>query len=210
MVHTRYPIPAVRRHRVLSTINKSRFITTLAHAPSVEETKHFIREIQSDYREATHNCWAFVAGPPGDTARIGCSDDGEPQNTAGKPMLQTLLYCGVGEIAAVVTRYFGGTKLGTGGLVRAYSGMVKLGLDSLPLAEKIEKIRLRVLAEYGFIDRLKAILPDYETRIMFETYAAEAEFVLELPVENQPGLKQALAEISGGRMLVEPEGRPET
>ena len=125
-------------------------------------------------------------------------------------MLQTLLYSGVGEIAAVVTRYFGGTKLGTGGLVRAYSGMVLLGLDSLPLAEKIEKIRLRVLTEYGFIDRLKAILPDYETKIMLETYAAEAEFVLELPVENQAGLKQALAEISGGRMLVEPEGRPET
>ncbi len=125
-------------------------------------------------------------------------------------MLQVLLYSGVGEITAVVTRYFGGTKLGTGGLVRAYSGMVKLGLESLSLAEKIETIRFRVLAEYGLIDRLKATLADYDATITAETYAAEAEFILELPVENQHGLKQALAEISGGRLLVEPEGQSKT
>lgn len=210
MAHTRYPIPGVHRHRVQSTISKSRFITTMAHAPTLEEAKRFIQDVQSSYRDATHNCWAFVAGPPGDTSRVGCSDDGEPRNTAGKPMLQALLYSGVGEIAAVVTRYFGGTKLGSGGLVRAYSGMVKLGLESLPLAEKIEKIRFRVLVEYGLIDRLQAILPDHDTKITAEAYATEAEFVLELPIENEQGLKQALAGISGGTLLVEPEGQPET
>lgn len=124
-------------------------------------------------------------------------------------MLKTLFHSGVGEIAAVVSRYFGERKLGTGGLVRAYTDMVKLGLESLPLAEKIEKTRLRVLIGYERIDRLKAILAEHETRIATETYAADAEFVLELPIENQERLCQALTEISGGTLLLETRKQPD-
>src|SRR4051812_21661975 len=121
MTRERYPIPAAR-HRAELTIERSRFICTIAHAAEPDDAHAFIREMNAEFGDATHNCWAFVAGPPGDTNRIGMSDDGEPHGTAGRPMLTVLTHSGVGDIVAVVTRYYGGTKLGTGGLVKAYGG----------------------------------------------------------------------------------------
>ena len=100
-------------HRAEETIHRSRFIVTIARVTSPEEAKAFIEEVRTEHAQATHNCWAFVAGSPGSTAHVGASDDGEPKGTAGRPMLTVLLHCGVGEIAAVVTRYFGGILLGT-------------------------------------------------------------------------------------------------
>ncbi|NLG62975.1 MAG: hypothetical protein GX539_12100, partial [Candidatus Cloacimonetes bacterium] len=100
-------------------VQRSRFIATLAHAPDVESARAFIEEVRAEFPDATHNCWAFVAGPPGSTSHVGFSDAGEPHGTAGRPMLDVLLHSGIGEVAAVVTRYFGGVKLGKGGLVRA-------------------------------------------------------------------------------------------
>ena len=115
-----YKIPATL-HRTEEKIKRSRFIATVAHASTEKDVKTFISMIKKEFPDATHNCWAYVAGPPGDTARVGMSDDGEPHGTAGKPILTVLLHSEIGEIVAVVTRYFGGTKLGKGGLVRAYS-----------------------------------------------------------------------------------------
>ena len=132
----RYPIPA-NRTRVEEVILRSRFITTAAPAGTSEAARAFIASIRAEFPDATHHCYAFVAGPPGSTAQIGMSDDGEPGGTAGRPMLAVLLGSGIGDIAVVVTRYYGGTKLGTGGLVRAYSGGVKAVLDALPVCEKI-------------------------------------------------------------------------
>lgn len=123
----RYNVPnlaAGEIHRAEETIHRSRFIVTMARVSSPEEAKAFIDSIRAEHDQATHNCWAYVAGEPGSTAQIGASDDGEPKGTAGRPMLTVLLHCGVGEIAAVVTRYFGGILLGTGGLVRAYQGLL--------------------------------------------------------------------------------------
>ena len=120
-----YPVPDLalgQFHRVEQTIKRSRFICTAAHVTSPEEAKAFIDQIREEFSDARHNCWAFAAGAPGATAQVGMSDDGEPHGTAGRPMLTVLLHCGVGEIAVVVTRYFGGILLGTGGLIRAYQG----------------------------------------------------------------------------------------
>ena len=114
-------------HRAEETVRRSRFIVTMARVSSPEEAKAFIDRIREEHAGATHNCWAYNAGAPGDTAQVGASDDGEPKGTAGRPMLTALLHSDVGEVAAVVTRYFGGILLGTGGLVRAYQGSVKLG-----------------------------------------------------------------------------------
>ncbi len=205
MSQTRYPIPGIQKHRITETITKSRFITTVGHAPSQGKAKVFIEDLRSEFPDATHNCWAFAAGPPGDTAKIGCSDDGEPHNTAGRPMLQTLLHSHVGEIVAVVTRYFGGVKLGTGGLVRAYAHMVKHSLKSLPLAERIEKTRFKIIIEYACIDPFKQLLPEHEAVIVAETYAADAAFVLELPAEQKQGMISALQDITQGALLLEPE-----
>ncbi|MGD9326788.1 MAG: YigZ family protein, partial [Desulfobacterales bacterium] len=105
-----YKIPA-KLYRTEETIKRSRFIATVARAFTEEDAKAFISIIKNEFPDATHNCWAYVAGPPGDTARIGMSDDGEPHGTAGKPILTALLHSEIGEIVAVVTRYFGGTKL---------------------------------------------------------------------------------------------------
>ncbi|NCW45442.1 MAG: YigZ family protein, partial [Gemmatimonadaceae bacterium] len=111
----RYQVPR-ERHRVEQVIDRSRFICTVERVQSVEEAQAFVRAMNAEFADATHNCWAYVVGAPGSTDRIGMSDDGEPHGTAGRPMLTVLQHCGVGEIAAVVTRYYGGTKLGTGGL----------------------------------------------------------------------------------------------
>ena len=129
-------------HRCEEIVRRSRFIVSLAHTPTPEAAKSFIERIKQEFPDATHNCWAYAAGAPGQTSKVGYSDDGEPHGTAGRPMLTMLLHGGVGELSAVVPRYFGGIKLGTGGLVRAYQGMVKLGLETLPTRE-------HMIAYYG-------------------------------------------------------------
>ena len=113
----RYPIPRPvwpDCHETTLLVKRSRFLTHAARAGSPAEAKAFIEAVSLKHADATHNCWAYVAGPPGSTARIGCSDDGEPHGTAGRPMLQVLLHSGIGDVACVATRWFGGIKLGTG------------------------------------------------------------------------------------------------
>src|SRR5215218_4549293 len=150
MSTSRYPIPA-DVYRARDEIDRSRFITTIAPAPTVEAAEAFIRSMRDEFPDATHNCWAYVVGPPGSTSRVGMSDAGEPHGTAGRPMLTVLLHGGLGDVAAVVTRYFGGVKLGTGGLVRAYGGALQHALADLPRAERVTWALLRVRADYSAV-----------------------------------------------------------
>lgn len=199
---TRYLIPAAT-HRVEDSIKRSRFIATAANAPDSEAAKAFIAEVKEEFPDATHNCWAFAAGPPADTAHVGMSDDGEPHGTAGKPMLSTLLHGDVGEIAVVVTRYFGGTKLGTGGLVRAYSSMVNLVLDSLPTREQVDTVTVIATIPYQAVTLFKRMLPDHEVEILEEIFTDQAAFELKLPEERLPGFAGQLIELTDGRGRVE-------
>src|SRR5471030_2975861 len=160
----RYPVPAAR-HRVEQSIERSRFLCTIQRAGTSEHAHAFIKELNAEFPDATHNCWAFVAGAPGDTNHIGMSDDGEPHGTAGRPMLTVLLHSGVGEIAAVVTRYYGGTKLGTGGLVKAYGGTVQLALEALPLAERVDYVDLAVTFGYPSITVVQQLLLTHQTQV---------------------------------------------
>lgn len=205
-IPARYPVPA-RNHRVEEVIRKSRFITTLAHAPEPESAHGFVTRIREEFPDATHNCWAFVAGPPGSTAAIGMSDDGEPHGTAGRPMLNALLHGGVGEIVAVSTRYFGGTKLGTGGLSRAYSGGVRLALESLPTREKVERTSVRIRVDYEFVDALKRLLDEAEALVREEAYEAQVTFLVSVPVGALDGLEGSLAGMTRGRGMIERLGR---
>ena len=107
-----YPVPAAGTHRSEETIGKSRFVASIGRAGSPGEAKAFIEAVRAELPSATHHCWAYNAGPPGDTAHVGLSDAGEPRGSAGRPILDVLSNSGVGEITAVVTRYFGGVKLG--------------------------------------------------------------------------------------------------
>ena len=199
--YMRYPIPA-GRSRVEEIILRSRFITTAGPASSNEEARAFIAGVRSEFADATHNAYAFVAGPPGSNGQIGMSDDGEPGGTAGRPMLAVLLGCGVGDIVVVVTRYFGGTLLGTGGLVRAYSGGVKTVLATLPVTEKIARRRLVAAGAYHWITPVARLLPDYEARILDQSYAADVTWEIEAPEEQAAPLAAALVELSHGEIEV--------
>ena len=209
MPDDRYPVPA-DRHRVTQEIERSRFITTVAPAATLEEARAFIDEVRAEFPDANHNCWAYVVGPPGSTAAIGMSDDGEPHGTAGRPMLTALLHSGVGDIAAVVTRYFGGIKLGKGGLVRAYTGSVQQALETLPTRERVETATLEVVLEYAALTPVQQVLEEHEAEIVAEDYAADVTLTVELPESRLAGFRAAVLDITRGRAAIEPhEHEPE-
>ena len=126
----------------------------------------------------------------------------EPHGTAGRPMLTMLLHGGVGELSAVVTRYFGGIKLGTGGLVRAYQGMVKLGLETLPTREHMIPARVEVVLDYPHITVFRRLLPDYRATVASENFGVDATYELLLPDQNIPALETALTELTDGAVLI--------
>lgn len=199
---SRYQIPA-QTHRTEEVIDRSRFITTIGHTPTVEEARAFIATVSAEFADASHNCWAYVVGPPGSTAQIGMSDDGEPHGTAGRPMLTVLLHSNVGDVCAVVTRYFGGTLLGKGGLVKAYSGGVQLALQSLPVIERVPKQALLVVVDYSAVTPLKRLLADYEVETLNEEFAADVTLSLRLPEERVQKFSTAVIELTNGQALLE-------
>ena len=135
MTHDEYDVPA-DEYIAEITIQKSRFISTIKRVQSLDEMRSFYEKIQKAHPKANHNCWAAVSGAPTDSGGYGCSDDGEPSGTAGKPILKVLQYSGLGQVGLIVTRYFGGIKLGTGGLVRAYTEAAQAAVEGVPHIRK--------------------------------------------------------------------------
>jgi uncharacterized YigZ family protein len=205
---TRYPIPAARI-RVDETISRSRFITTVSAAETPEQVRGFVAEIRAEFPDATHHCYAYVAGPPGSTAQVGMSDDGEPAGTAGRPMLAVLLGSGVGDIAVVITRFFGGTKLGTAGLVRAYGGGVKAVLAQLPLREKVTFRALELTAAYHWISALDRLFPSYEAQVGERTFDADVTWHITVPEERLNSLVAAVVELSRGEIRIAAQDPPQ-
>lgn len=143
----RYPVPDLppgSRHASEIEVEKSRFITWLNHAPDIAAFDTLLAAARHEHPAATHHCSAFIAGPPGEQNAIGFSDDGEPGGTAGRPMYQVLDGSGIGQVGCVVIRYFGGTKLGTGGLARAYAQAVANALGTLPQRQQVERDILKL------------------------------------------------------------------
>jgi len=202
MPHDRYPIPA-RTERTEEEIKRSRFITTLAYTPTVEAARALITDIRTEFADATHNCWAYVIGPPGSTSQIGMSDDGEPHGSAGRPMLTVLLHAGVGDITAVVTRYFGGTLLGVGGLVRAYSGGVQLALATLPTVVRVPTALLEVILDYTAVTPFQRLAPAFEAVVVSQEFGLDASYRVKLPLDQVAGFSSAIAEMTNGQALVE-------
>lgn len=198
----RYPLPAAQV-QVEDEIQRSRFITTLAPADSVAAAKGFIAGIAAERAGATHNCFAYLVGPPGTSARIGMSDDGEPHGTAGRPMLNILLHCDAGDLAVVVTRYFGGIKLGKGGLVRAYSGGVQHALREVVLVERIIWRQVSLIFDYNLLEPLKRLYPDYEVEILTEEFTASIQHLVRLPVERLDEFRAAVGDRTGGRIEID-------
>ena len=181
-------------------IKKSRFITRLTHTPSMEEAKAFVNQIKSEFSDARHNCWAFVAGAPSDSMQYGFSDDGEPSGTAGKPMLNQLAGSGVGEITAVITRYSGGIKLGTGGLVKAYGGGVKQALLELQTVQKVPVACLQLRVPFEQVNLVEYVAKEQGGTIRDRVYSEVVCCKLEVPAQLAQLSKDRLIELSKGKI----------
>ena len=193
-----YPVPAAI-HRVDEKIRRSHFITTVGPAASVEDARAFIKDVRAEFETANHNCWAYVVGPPGSSGHAGMSDDGEPHGTAGRPMLTVLLHSELGDIVAVVTRFWGGVKLGKGGLVRAYSGGVKFALEALPRVEKMPMSELEVIIGYSEVTLFQRMLPEFEAEILTPTYTDIVHYVLRMPTKRVEQFSVRLADLTNGQ-----------
>ena len=202
---TRYPIPA-GTHRVEVEVRRSRFITTIGPAASAAEAADVVRRVSEEFPDATHHCWAYVAGPPGSTSRVGMSDAGEPHGTAGRPMLTALLHGGVGDVVAVVTRYYGGTKLGTGGLVRAYAGGVQQALATLRRTERVDAVVLRLTVGYPRVVGAQQLFPAFDVQVLAEDYQADVTFRLRVPLDAVDRFRASLMDATRGEArLSEPD-----
>ncbi|MCD8039654.1 MAG: YigZ family protein [Lachnospiraceae bacterium] len=180
---------------------KSRFIATVRPVSNEEEAAAFIDEMKKRYYDARHNCSAFVIGSRAELTRS--SDDGEPSGTAGRPMLEVLLGSGIRNIAVVVTRYFGGTLLGTGGLVRAYSGVVKQALEGCETVRQHFGVRLQIRANYNDIGKIQYLLASRDIQAENSVYAADVELTVMVPVEEYDGVCREITESTCARAALE-------
>jgi uncharacterized YigZ family protein len=194
----RYPIPA-QETRAEIRVSNSRFIATAAPVFSVQEAKAFVARIEEEFADATHNVPAYLIGH-GASVIAHCHDDGEPSGTAGRPMLAVLRGSGLGDVAVVVTRYFGGTKLGTGGLVRAYGDAVRAVLDVLPRAEKVPTHTVLIATPYPLFERVRLAIEAHHGRILHEEFGADVAIRAQFPVEHFPAFQSALQELSRGAL----------
>ena len=177
---------------------KSRFIATVRKCDSEEEAVAFIEEMKKKYWDARHNCSAFVIGSRAEHTR--CSDDGEPSGTAGRPMLEVLLGEEVRNVAVVVTRYFGGVLLGTGGLVRAYTQAVKEGLSHCVFGCMRYGQELEIVADYNSIGKIQYVLADREIVLVESLYTDVVTVRLLVPVSATDGLEKELTEATNGKV----------
>lgn len=191
-------IPA-REHRAEITIVNSRFIITIAPALSVEEARALIARVKTEFADATHNVPAFIIGH-GKSIVEHCHDDGEPAGTAGRPALAVLRGSGLGDIVAVVTRYFGGTKLGKGGLVRAYGDAVRAGLESLPLAEKIATQTLMIHLPYNWFDQIRRLIENHNGHLLGEDFAGDVTISARFREVDVSNFQTALIQLSHGSL----------
>ena len=164
-------------------IVNSRFIASLSPVESAEEARGFIVRIREEFPDATHNVPAFIIGGGNSTTEY-CSDDGEPSGTSGRPLLAVLKGSGMGNIAVVVTRYFGGTLLGTGGLVRAYTAAGRLVVERVRRAAMVEMGRFEVDLPYALFDRFRIVSAESEADIVGESFAEVVHLAVEVPLER--------------------------
>ena len=190
-------IPAARTRASIRASN-SRFVATAGPAASVEAARAFIAEIRAEMPDATHHVYAYIIGH-GATTTLGMSDDGEPSGTAGRPALAVLRGSGLGDAVLVVTRYFGGTLLGTGGLVRAYGDAARAVLAALPRAEKVERRELAVTLPYAAYEPARRLVAAHAGSILGEDFAADVTLRVLLPAAQATAFAVALGEATAGR-----------
>lgn len=184
-------------------IKRSRFITRVGHVVGKEAARQFIEQCRTDMPDATHHCWAMVAGVPDDIWLQDQSDDGEPKGTAGKPILNVLQHSGLGHVVVVVTRFFGGIKLGAGGLVRAYSQSATQALSALEVTESFVRQRVRAELSYGLLDTLEHWLRGTDILIEDRQFDASVHMTLLVPLQEMTVLQDKLQELGAGRIITD-------
>ncbi len=194
-------IPA-SEHRSEISVANSRFLTSIAPAFTADEARAFILRIREEFEDASHNVPAFIIGH-GRSVVEHCGDDGEPSGTAGRPALAVLRGSGIGDIVAVVSRYFGGTKLGKGGLVRAYGDAVKDALSGLPLAQKTATHTLRVTMPYSFFERARVLVESFGGVILDESFTSDVTITARLSQKKASEFREDLQELSHGSLQAE-------
>lgn len=177
---------------------KSRFIAHVYAVNNEEEASAYIEAVRKKYWDARHNCYAFVIGQNGEISR--CSDDGEPSGTAGKPILEVISGMGVYNCLVIVTRYFGGTLLGTGGLVRAYTKSAKDALENSTMARIIEGEQYTVVVDYSFVTKIQRIAEEIKGIITNTEYAANVTFTIQIEKNND--LEKRVIEGTNGKATV--------
>jgi len=196
-----YQVPLNEVRREHAAFN-SRFIATLAAAFSVEEARAFVSRIRKEFSDATHNVPAYVIGG-GNTVLEYSSDDGEPAGTAGRPALTVLRGSGLGDAVLVVTRYFGGTLLGAGGLVRAYTEAAQLAVNAVRRGQRVT-VNLALLAiPYHLLERVRLLSARHRGEILDEDFAADITLTLQFPVSEFDGFQLGLRELSAGKLQAE-------
>lgn len=196
-----YSIPA-SRHRIELVIQRSRFIASADYTPTVAGARAFVDEMRREFGDATHNVYAFAVGY-GASVTHGMSDDGEPAGTAGRPALAVVQGSGLGDVCVVITRYFGGTKLGTGGLVKAYTEATRLVLEEIPRTIKAEKKTVRLTIPYHFFEPCKRLVETFGGAIDAEEFGPEVTLTATFVVDQLEGFSEALAEATSGQVTPE-------
>jgi uncharacterized YigZ family protein len=197
-VASNYLVPTGTQ-RAETTVANSRFIATVGKVESIEDTKAFLSQIRAEMLDASHHVYAFRIGY-GNSTIEGMSDDGEPTGTAGPPVLSVVRGSKVGDVIIVVTRYFGGTKLGTGGLVRAYTEAAHIAFNNLQTEEKIEKVLLGIEAPYSFYEQIKRMVDAHHGEIQEETFEASVTILGEFPKVDVEAFSEALRDLTAGRV----------
>lgn len=180
---------------------KSRFIASVAPVESEQEAVAFIESVRKKYYDARHNCPAFIIGKNRELKR--CSDDGEPSGTAGKPILEVLMGAELTNTAIVVTRYFGGTLLGTGGLVRAYTQAAQAALKDAGIGTMRYGAKISIKTDYTDLGKIQYLLGNKEIPIKDSIYTDKVELMIQIPMENTEGLIKELTENTCGRAVME-------
>ena len=193
------PLTEIRREHV---VVNSRFIATLAPVPTIEAARAFLTRIRQEFADATHNVPAYIIGG-GNTVTDFCSDDGEPSGTAGKPALAVLRGSGLGDAAVVVTRCFGGTLLGTGGLVKAYTESTQMVVGAVERGRRVP-VHVALLAiPYNLLERVRLLVKRNSGEVLGEDFAGDVTMTLQFPVASFEGIQKELQQFSAGKLQVE-------
>jgi uncharacterized YigZ family protein len=183
-------------------VSNSRFIATLAPAFSIEEARTFMKRIRAEFADATHNVPAYIIGG-GNTVTEYFSDDGEPSGTSGKPALTVLRGSGLGDAVLVITRYFGGTLLGTGGLVKAYTEAAQSVVNAVERGQRVPVHVAMAAIPYNLLERMRLLVSKNHGKVLGEDYAGDITITLQLPVEHYEAFQSGLRELSAGKIQAE-------